>query len=203
MGGFPLGALSSENQLKLDAEIKTVQQQVLLVSDIVSSLKGHVTKLPEPDQQVVAAVVQELSDEINLDSVLRLDDYQRLRQDAAMPAENLVSYALGGWMLGSGAGLDNFAVAKSLLRVRELVRRYLNVPTQAERQQILQELNGEEGAQPQLLAKLIATMQPPLPLPPHVGEDPEGLFRLEIQEIQQPGQPARPRPQATPAQHVQ
>ncbi len=188
LGGFPMGALSSENQLKLDAEIKTVQQQVRLVSDIVSSLKAHVAKLPEPDQQVVAAVVQELSDEINLDSVLRLDDYQRLRQDAAIPAENLVSYALGGWLLGSGAGLDNFVVAKSLLRVRELVRRYFNVPTPAERQQILQELQGEEGAQPQLLAKLIATMPPPLAVPPHVGEDPEGLFRLEIQ---QPGQPAR------------
>ncbi len=188
LGQFPLGALSGENQLKLDAEFKAVQQQVLLVSDIVSSLKEQVAKLPEPDQQVVAAAVDELSDSVNLDSVLRLDDYQRLRKDTAIPAENLVSYALGGWMLGSGAGLDNFAVAKSLLRVRELVRRYLNVPTQAERQQILQELQGEEGAQPQLLAKLIANMQPPLAAPPQRDEDPQGLFRLQIQ---QPGQAPR------------
>ncbi len=185
LGQFPVNTLSGENQLKLDAEIKSVQQQVSLVSEIVSSIQEQAAKLPEPDQQVVAAVVQELSDEINLETVLRLDDFQRLRRDTTIPAENLVAYAVGGWMLGSGAGLDNFAVAKSLLRVRELVRRYMNVPTPAERQQILQELQGEEGAQPQLLAKLIATMQPPLAAPAHREKDPVGLFRLQIQLLGQ------------------
>ncbi len=179
LGQFPLNTMSGENQLKLDAEIKSMQQQVLLVTDIVQSLKALVGKLPEPDQQVVSPIVQEIFDEIGLDSVVRLDDFQRLRRDESIPSENLVAYALGGWILGSGAGIDNFAVAKSLLQVRELVKRYLTVPTQAERQAILEELKSQEGAQPQLLIKLLATMQPPLPAPPHNPEDPAGLLRVE------------------------
>lgn len=178
---FPLDALSGENQLKLDAEIKTVQQQVLLISDIVASLKEHVEKLPEPEQQVVLPVVQELSDEINFDSVVRLDDFQRLRRDPAVPSESLVAYALGGWLLGSGADLDNLAVSQSLLRVRELTQRYLTVATQAERLQILEELRGEEGARPELLAKIIRNMKPPLAPPPPLPDDPPGLLRLQIE----------------------
>ena len=180
LGQFPIAMLSGENQLKLDAEIKRVQQQVAMVSEIVASLKAHVARLPEPDQMLVASVVQEISDEINFDSVLRLDDYQRLRRDSALPAENLVAYALGGWLLGAGAGIDNFAVAKSLVRVRDKVRDYMRVSTVAERQQILQQLQGEEGAQPQLLAKLISTMPPPLEPPAHNPDDPPGLYRLQV-----------------------
>lgn len=186
LGQFPLDALSGENQLKLDAEIKQVQQQVLLISDIVASLKEHVGKLPEAEQQAVMPVVQELSDEINFDSVVRLDDYQRLRRDPAMPSESLVAYAVGGWLLGSGADLGNLAVAKSLLRVRELTQRYLSVSTAAERQLILEELRGEEGAQPDLLAKVIRHMQPPLAAPQQQPGDPAGLLRLQVQR--QPAQ---------------
>ena len=181
LGQFPLDALSGENQLKLDAEIKQVQQQVLLVSDIVTSLKEHVDKLPEAEQQAVLPVVQEISDEINFDSVVRLDDYQRLRRDASIASESLVAYAVGGWLLGSGADLDNLAVAKSLLRVRELAQRYLLVATAAERQQILDELKGEEGAQPELLAKVIRLMPPPLAAPQEQPGDPAGLLRLQVE----------------------
>ena len=181
LGQFPLDALSGENQLKLDAEIKTVQQQVLLITDIVTSLKEHVNKLPEPEQQALLPLVQEVSDEINFDSVVRLDDFQRLRRDPAIPSETLVAYALGGWLLGSGADLDNLAVARSVMRVRELTRRYLTVGTQAERLQILEEMRGEEGARPELLAKVIRNMQPPLTAPQPTPDDPPGLLRLQIQ----------------------
>ncbi|MEZ6075109.1 MAG: alpha/beta hydrolase-fold protein [Pirellulaceae bacterium] len=181
LGQFPLDALSGENQLKLDAEIKMVQQQVLLITDIVASLKEHVAKLPEPEQQAVLPLVQEMSDEISFDSAARLDDFQRLRRDPTIDSESLVAYALGGWLLGSGAGLDNLAVAKSALRVRTLTQRYLTVGTQAERQQILEELRGEEGARPELLAKVIQSMQPPLPPPQPSPDDPPGLLRLKIE----------------------
>ncbi len=180
LGQFPLEALSGENQLKLDVEIKTVQQQVILISDIVQSLKEHLAKLPEAEQQAVAPIVQELSDEIDFDSVIRLDDYQRLRRDTSIPSESLVAYALGGWLLGSGADLDNLAVAKSLVRVRELVRQYLTVPTAAERELILQTLRGEEGAQPTSLARIIRNIKPPLELPPEREGDPSGMRRLQI-----------------------
>lgn len=57
-------------------------------------------------------------------------------RDPTIDSESLVAYALGGWLLGSGAGLDNLAVAKSVLRVHTLTQRYLTVGTGPRRQQI-------------------------------------------------------------------
>lgn len=179
LGQFPLNTLSTENQLKLDNEIKTLQQNVLRIADINKSLQELVAKLPEPEQQMASEIAREISEEIDLDNVARLDDYERFRRSTNVPIENLVAYAVGGWTLGSGAGLDNWAVAKSALRVRELVKRYLTVGTAAERTRILDELKGQEAAQPQLLAKIISTMKPPLEAPPHREDDPEGLVRLQ------------------------
>ncbi len=181
LGQFPINVLSAENQLKLDSEIKSLQQNLLQIADIDQSLKALVAKLPEPEQQVASAIADEISNEINFDSVVRLDDFQRLRKDSSVPVENLIAYAVGGWTLGSGSGLDNWAVAKSVVRVRELVQRYLTVATQAERAQILQELKGQEGAQPPLLAKIISTMKPPLAAAPHQAGDPQGLIRQQAQ----------------------
>ncbi len=183
---FPDAALPLETQVKLSEEIDAVKQQVLLISQITAALQKSVSLLPEPDQQVVAALLQELVDEVNFDSAVRLADYQRLRGDDSIPNENLVALALGGWMLGPGAGVQNFAVAKSLIRVRGLVREYLNEASEPRRQQILQELSGEEGAQPAFIAKLLATMKPPQDLPPHQEQDPPGFYRLSALSGGQP-----------------
>lgn len=180
LGSFPVSALSSENQVKLDDEIKTMQQQVLVVADIVKALQEQVAQLPAADQQLVQSVVQEIAEEVNLDSIVRFDDFQRLRRDTSIPAENLVSYAIGGWLLGPGAGIDNFAVAKSLVRVRAAVIEYLNEADEARRQQILRELAAEEGADPARLSKLLAIMKPPQALPNSAEGDPEGLCRLSV-----------------------
>ncbi|MCA9134631.1 MAG: hypothetical protein KDA45_15795, partial [Planctomycetales bacterium] len=147
LGAFPVKTLSLENQVKLDDEVKAVQQQVMVMGQVTAALQEQVGKLPEPEQQLVAPLVQEIVSEVTLDTVARFADFQRLRNDPSLPAENLVSYALGGWLLGPGAGLDNFAVAKSLIHVRRLVVEYLNDAPPPRRAQILQELAGQEGAQ--------------------------------------------------------
>lgn len=179
---FPQAVLPLETQVQLDDEIRSVQQQVSVISDVTEALKATAAKLPEPDQQLVAPLIQEISDEITFDTAVRLADFQRLRGDASIAAENLVSLALGGWILGPGTGVQNFAVTKSLLRVRNLIREYLDDAPEPRRAQILNQLQSEEGAQPQLVAKLINTMKPPQSLPPHDPEEAPGLFRLAVKQ---------------------
>ncbi|MCA9128305.1 MAG: hypothetical protein KDB22_14535 [Planctomycetales bacterium] len=177
---FPESALPVETQVELEDQINSVKQEIALTDEVIKAFEAQVAKLPPADQQAIAEVVRELVDSVNLVTVTRLSDFQVLRRDASLSSESLVSYALGGWLLGSGAGIDNFAVAKSLIRVRELIREYLDNADLARRQQILAELQGEEGAQPEYLARLLATMRPPQSPSLPREEDLPGLFRLQV-----------------------
>ncbi len=123
--------------------------------------------------------MDEILREVNLESVNRLADYQRLRSDESLSAEQRVALALGGWMLGGGSGLDNFATAKSLTRVRDMIQQYLVEADEARRTQILTQLKSEEGGRPDLVVKLLATMKPPRKPPTVSSEDPPGLYRMQ------------------------
>ncbi len=180
LSSFPAAALPVETQVKLADELDSIKQQVLLITEITQVLQATVAKLPAEEQPFIAGIIREIVDEVNFDTVVRLADFQRLRNDPAIAPDNLVSLAIGGWLLGPGSGIENFAVAKSLLRVRVKVRQYLNEPSGASREEILRELTGEEGAQPALVAKLLATMKPPRELPAHQENDPTGLFRMSV-----------------------
>ena len=130
---------------------------------------------------MIAPVVAEIVNEVTLDTAVRLADFQRLRSTDSVSTENLVSLAVGGWLLGSGSGLQNFAVAKSLIRVRDKVNEYLLEPALPRRQLLLEQLKGEEGAQPELLAKLLANLKP-IKSPPDTSDDtPNGFYRMEAQ----------------------
>ncbi len=158
---FKLDTLPLEVQLKVQDQFESLKQSLLMVAEIIEALKKDLQALPEAEQQAVRAVVEEILREVNLDSVNRLADYQRLRADESLSAEQRVALALGGWMLGSGSGLDNFATAKSLSRVRELIEQYLIEADEARRSQILTQLKSEEGGRPDLVVKVLAMMKPP------------------------------------------
>ncbi len=178
---FPVDQLPLETQLRINNEVQQLQQELLVIADATTALKECVAALPEPDQQVVAPLIEEMLNQLSLETVVRLADFYRLRADESIPNENKVALALSGWLLGSGAGMDNFAVVKSLLRVRVLVKEYLNDASSARRRDILAQLKSEEGAQPQVLDQLLETMQPPQSPPPHLDQDPVGMFRLSVQ----------------------
>jgi pimeloyl-ACP methyl ester carboxylesterase len=169
-----------ETQLKIKGELDQLSQNLEVIGRLTDLLKQRVAKLPEPDQQLIAAVVDEILGQINLDSAVRLDDFMRLAADPALADDSAVALALGGWLLGPGSGVQNFAVAKSLIQVRQLTRDYLNTPSAHERATILSQLRSQEGAQPELLARILAVMRPSHELPEHRPEEPEGFYRQSV-----------------------
>ncbi len=180
LDSFPLATLPVEVQLKVQDQFTSLKQSLLLVSRIVESLKKDQQELPPAEQEIVAPLVKEIFSEVNLDSAVRLADYERLRADPALSTEQRVSLALSGWLLGSGAGLDNFATTKSLISARALVQQYLVEADSVRRTQIVARLKALEGGQPDLVVKLLALMKPPRPLPAVASEDPPGLHRLQV-----------------------
>ena len=57
---FPDGALPLETQIKLQDEIKRVQQQVATIDELTDALDEHIAELPKEDQDLVAAIAAEI-----------------------------------------------------------------------------------------------------------------------------------------------
>jgi len=175
----PTGGASTETQLRVQDEIDKLKSTVKQISDVVQLLQQQVTQLPQADADLVRPVVEQIAKDISIESAERLSDYARFGNEASMALDQRVAFAIGGWYLGSGSGLDNFEVAKSVVRVSGLVREYLSDASSARREEILRLLAKEEGGQPDTIGKIIAAMTPPLSLPETLPDDPPGMFRLQ------------------------
>lgn len=178
---FPMdaGGAVIETQLKVQEQIDDLKSKVTQIADVVQSLGQQIDQLPAADADIVRPVIEQIRSEITLDSGARMNDYARFRNDAAMKVDQRMAFAVGGWLLGPGAGLDNFEVAKSVVRVSALVGEYLSSANATRRSEIIELLSKEEGGQPDIVAKIIAAMKPPLPLPEPV--DPaSGLRRITL-----------------------
>lgn len=172
-----------ENQLRVQEQLEKLKGTVTQLTEIVQALQQQVAELPPADATIVRPLIDQIANEISIESATRLSDYARFRSDASMPVDRRIAFAIGGWLLGSGSGLDNFEVAKSIIRVRELVREYLADASTTRRQEILDMLNKEEGGRPETVGKIIAAMKPPLPFPlptAQPGDSPVGLVRMSV-----------------------
>ncbi|MBX3421361.1 MAG: hypothetical protein KF752_07365 [Pirellulaceae bacterium] len=175
-----------ETQLKVKNELEQLSRTLVTIRSVTQSLRERLDRLPAPDQEIAGPLVEELLEEISIESAVRLDDYIRLGGDDSLANENLVAMAIGGWILGPGSGIQNFAVAKSLIRVRGLVGDYLREPDASRREAILGQIRSQEGAEPQLLARMLEHMKPPLDLAEHQPSDAEGFYRQSVTVGRQP-----------------
>lgn len=135
-----------------------------------------------PDEQIrsrLEVVRDEIAAEMNPNTVDRLSAYLQLADDASLTPPEKLALAISGWIVGSNGASNNLTVAMSLARLRELVGQYLVEPVKVERDRILEELRGLEGATPETVAQVVANMKPPYPLPEPI-EGKHGLYELTI-----------------------
>ena len=135
----------------------------------------------------IAPIREELSRELNINTLPRMTAFMEHAADADLLPEEKISLAISGWLLGSDAAAEKLPVSLSLYKVRDMVRQYLGEPIKLRREQIFRYLATEEGAAPSLVAGLLAQMKPPLDAPEPVSEKQPGYYRLEV-----PGLPKEP-----------
>ncbi len=130
----------------------------------------------------ILPIQKEISGELNVNTLDRMADYLRLSDDDKLKADQKLALAISGWLLGSGAGTENLAVALSLVEVRDAVRRYLRSDRHHERVEILEKLQGQEGATPEYVAKILAHMKPPMDTQETDAGVP-GMYELKVQGL--------------------
>ena len=107
-------------------------------------------------------------------------------QNGPLKAEEKLSLAVSGWLLGSDDSTTDLPTTLSAWRLGRLVERYLTEPLKVRRDRELHSILAETAAKPEVLAALAAHMTPPYPLPETIDENIPGYSKLEIGVL--PGQ---------------
>jgi pimeloyl-ACP methyl ester carboxylesterase len=123
--------------------------------------------------RILARAADEIGTELNFENVSRLDAFlgqarqaerfEKKGKKADLNAEQLLSLAVSGWLLGSASAEASPETALRLWRGRDMVRKYLLTDDEAERKKIIEAHKGgsrTESASLDELIQIIRTMPP-------------------------------------------
>ncbi len=177
---FPSQDIAGEILQQVKEMLDEYQEQIQILQRSYNELKSHIAALPDATQrEECELMLDEMGQELGLNTIDRLADYLRLRNDKSLSGEQKLSLAISGWLLGANKGDTNLAITLSLVKVRDLVRQYLNESGKVNRDLLLEQLKANEGASAPQIAQLLASMKPPLETPLPSVEQP-GLYELSV-----------------------
>ncbi|HUY34782.1 MAG TPA: peptidase [Pirellulales bacterium] len=153
--------------------------------EIVKRLDADVAVLAAKDSLLddrLKPIQAEIKNELTIHSVGRMAAYRQFWDDNELDTEAKVALAVSGWLVGANDAVRKLPVALSLFETRNLARKYLTEPIKLNRDRILGELEAQEGATPEMVARLLEHMLPPLPAPEADKKQP-GFFELEVDTL--------------------
>ena len=148
--------------------------------DALAALQAEVALIKDVNNRELAEdFAKEIAAEANADSLVRLASFERLADAKDLTAEQKVALAISGWLVGANDATDDFHLAVSLARVRNLVLDYMREPLAAERSKIVGELADQPGATVPRVAQLLKLMKPPLDVPDDAKRGP-GFYEFTV-----------------------
>ncbi|MEQ8790365.1 MAG: PHB depolymerase family esterase [Pirellulaceae bacterium] len=176
---FPTEGVAGEKLIKISELREDFAKLQKTGEAIKRMLDAHLAAVDDESLRTsLRPLCEEIKTELNINTLGRMADYLRLADDETMSADQKLALAISAWVLGSGSGTENLAVARSLFAVRGLVRQYLSSGRAGERDEILRRLLEQEGSTPNYLAKIIAHMKPPVETDEQPLEEINGLYKL-------------------------
>jgi predicted esterase len=171
LANFPSKGAAGETRLEVKEMLEEYGKRKKEGDRVLALLDTHMAEITdESTPEKLARIVKEIKSELNIHTLSRFEDYLRLADDGSRVPEQKLALAISGWLMGSGAGIENLNTAVALVEVRDLIAGYLRAVRPHEREDILARLKSMEGAEPRYVAKMIALLPPPLP-PASVAAD--------------------------------
>ena len=177
---FPVEGVAGETLKAVQHEIDKYRADFDQGVAIQKEFDALVGKLQDKALQTkIKPIRDEILKELNLNSLDRMSTFWQLRNDPAISADEKLALAVSGWLIGGNDALRKLPVALSLVETRNLVRDFLSEPIRLNRNQILPKFASQEAATPELVAKLLRYMLPPLETEAPPKETP-GYYELEV-----------------------
>jgi predicted esterase len=163
LSNFPSEGVAVETLLRARDLLKDYDDQAAMRNQILIAFDRLLGELEdEPTRQGIQPIREEIRGQLNINTIARLADFNRLADDTDLGPDSRLALAISGWLMGQGEVTENLAVAISLFDVRNEVRNYLQSTNAVQRMEILERMQELEGSTPANVAKLLAAMKPTL-----------------------------------------
>ena len=154
--GFDAAVLRQVDALR--AEYAAAREKAERAVMLLGELEGMIEK-PEA-RSAVAGLRSVLREQLDWDTVSRLDAFLTLADDPKLDPSGKLALAYSGWILGSGKAVTDLDQTLTLWRARDLVGEYLRSDDPQARRATLDELRGLEGVGAAAVADLIPLLPP-------------------------------------------
>ncbi|NND96065.1 MAG: alpha/beta hydrolase [Pirellulaceae bacterium] len=169
-------------RLEVQDAVAKLDQTQKSVDDAMAKMRRLVGKLNPGQITSLTPLLNEMDAGLSAATLPRLSGFI-LGDETKLTTDNHVALGVSGWLMGTGASVQNLSVAISMIHVRDLVAEYLATDDAARRAAIIQELANVEGAEPEYIARMLPLLKPPRALTPET-ENPEipGMHAIGVDE---------------------
>lgn len=150
-------------------------------TETIAKLRELYEQIPDEEKDKrVPPILDEIAEELSLNTMERLTAFNLYANDKELSVSEKLAIGITGWFAGSNADNRRLAVAASFPETRRLIVEYLQSGNDTERQKdIIERLKALESSRPDLVAKILAYIKPPLSVPDASPERP-GYYRLQV-----------------------
>lgn len=145
--------------------------------ELLRDIKDSQTKLR------LTAIRDEINAELSNNTLDRVAAFMQFQADDVIKSDEKIALMVSGWLAGSDYAVRNLPTALSMYDTRNFIAKYLAESSLNERNKLLGELRRQEAFTPDLMARIISLMKPPMPL---VGKSEKvaGMFEVPIDYMQ-------------------
>jgi pimeloyl-ACP methyl ester carboxylesterase len=166
--------------------VRQVKQQYADFELQRQTIRGELDKLlllipGQPERAQLAPALRVIKNELNAETMPRMAAYLAMRNAPGAKPDELLSLAVGGWLVGSDVATPDLPLMLSAWRMHRHIRDYLAEPMKVKRTRILPNIITEAAAQPAIIAAMAARMKPPYALPELVDETVPGFYKVEVE----------------------
>jgi predicted esterase len=183
LNNFPHDGVAGEILQKVKQTLEGYQNDFTRGKNVVAKIDAFLALIADTKmREKLRPIRDEIVAELNLNTLDRMTAFEQSIDDESMDAEEKLSLAISGWLMGSNEAIRKLPVAASLFTVRNKVRDYVEEPNKPARSEILESLEKEEGATVEYATHLVATMLPTRKTPDPNPKTP-GFFEIMLDSV--------------------
>jgi pimeloyl-ACP methyl ester carboxylesterase len=176
--GFPTEDIPGDTLQQVREALSNYQAEKKGLEIVAESVKKQYSELASDDMRaLVRPIADEIYNDLNFNNVDRLLSFTQLIDDASLTAEQKLSLAISGWLMGQEQATQEFGQVVPLIEIRNTVRKYLLEPEAHKRADLLASVTSMEGLTVPRAAAILAQLVPPWPVPKEAALG-DGAFEL-------------------------
>ncbi len=177
---FPVKGVAGETLV----QVRELKKEYDAMDQRIEKLIENIQKcwLELKDESVRAelkSVLVEILESVNYSTLPRMEAFESMMDAGGADVQELISLAATSWLLGSKNASDRIVIAVSAVRVRDLIRDFMEAKDDMSREAIFRKFRQEEAGSVKIVSALLAHMKPPVRVGKDEWQGKDGFFRLQ------------------------